>query len=307
MVSKYKYRNVTWIDLESPTFAEITDIRDHFGLPELMAEELGTNTLRSKVDYYEKLKIVYLVLHFPVIGEGRERNSEQEIDFVIGKNFIITTRYEKIDPLHNFSRLFDRESFLDKNNIGDHAGYLFIHLMKELYKDSLEKLEDINYSLKNIEDNIFRGKQAESVEIISSTNRKFLNFKQALRHHGEILASFEGAAKDLFGNMFDYNMGIIMSEYNRVKNTLEVGKEILDDLRETNDALLNTKTGQTIKTLTIMTFTLLPITLITGIFSMNMPDEVLIIKDMSDFLLVLILMSLIGLIMFIYFKGKKLL
>lgn len=305
MVSKHKYRNVTWVDLETPTFAEIADVRDEFNLPELMAEELGTNTLRSKVDYYEKLKMVYLVLHFPVIGEGREKNIEQEIDFVVGKNFVITTRYEKIDPLHNFSRLFDRESLLDKNNIGEHAGHLFIHLMKELYKDSLDKLEDINYSLKNIEENIFKGKQAESVEIISSTNRKFLNFKQALRHHGEILASFEDAAKDLFGAMFDYNIGIIMSEYNRVKNTLDVGKEILDDLRDTNDALLSTRTGQAIKTLTIMTFTLLPITLITGIFSMNMPEEILIIRNSGDFILVLILMAVIGLIMFVYFKGKK--
>ena len=54
-----------------------------------------------------------------------------------------------------------------------------------------------------------------------------------------------------------------------------------------------------------MTFTLLPITLITGIFSMNMPEEILIIRNSGDFILVLILMAVIGLIMFVYFKGKK--
>lgn len=98
---------------------------------------------------------------------------------------------------------------------------------------------------------------------------------------------------------------MVNSEYNRVRNTLEVGKEILNDLRETNDSLLTTRTNQTMKTLTAMTFTLLPITLITGIFGMNVTDNMLFIKDGRDFILVLAFMLLVGLIMLVYFKGKK--
>ncbi len=112
MIFKYKYKNTTWIDLESPTRAEILDTIEEYNLPEIMAEELGTCNLRAKVDYYEKLKLIYLVLHFPVIAEGDD-SVEQEIDFVIGKNLLITTRYEKIDPLHNFSRLFEKDTFID--------------------------------------------------------------------------------------------------------------------------------------------------------------------------------------------------
>ena len=51
MVSKYNYKNITWIDLESPTLAEILDVKDEFEIPELIAEELNTCTLRSKVDF----------------------------------------------------------------------------------------------------------------------------------------------------------------------------------------------------------------------------------------------------------------
>ncbi len=86
---------------------------------------------------------------------------------------------------------------------------------------------------------------------------------------------------------------------------MEVVKEILNDLRETNDSLLTTKTNQTMKTLTAMTFTLLPITLITGIFGMNVTDNVLLIQNWEDFALVILFMILVGLIMFVWFKGKK--
>ncbi len=305
VISKYKYKNITWIDIESPTRGEIMDVIDEYKLPDIMAEELGTCTLRSKVDYYKKLGLIYLVLHFPLITEGEEAD-EQEIDFVIGQNFLITTRYEKIDPLHNFSRMFDRESYLDKTNMGEHAGNLFVHMMREIYKDSLDKLENINDSLKIIEKDIFKQKkQVSAVTTISETNRKYLNFKQALRHHGEIFKSFETASVELFGQSFFYLLGTVSSEYNRVKNTLEVGKEILDDLRDTNDSLLTTRTNNVIERLTIMTSILLPITLITGIFGMNTSDEILFIRNTGDFLLVLVLMFVVGLAMVIYFKGKR--
>lgn len=304
MVSKYKFKATTWVDLASPSHAEILTTLEEFGLPESMADELGTCTLRSKVDYYDKHGFIYLVLHFPVISSGTE-NSEQEIDFIVGKNFLITTRYEKIDPLNNFSRLFDKESFRDISRMGEHAGFIFSSLMREIYKHSLENLENINDSLKKIEEDIFKGMQAEAVVVISNTNRKFLNFKQALRHHGEIIQSFEDVAVELYGERFRHSMEMVSSEYNRVKNTLDVGKEILSDLRETNDSLLTTRTNQTMKTLTAMTFTMLPITLITGIFGMNVTDNMLFIRNGRDFILVLCFMLIVGLIMFVYFKGKK--
>ncbi len=304
MIFKYKYKNTTWVDLESPTRGEILDIAEEYKLPETIAEELGTCTIRSKVDYYKKLGLIYLVLHFPVIGQG-EDSVEQEIDFVIGQNFLITTRYEKIDPVNNFSRMFERESYLDKTNIGENAGYLFVHLLREIYKNSLDNLENINDSLKMIEKNIFKEKQVEAVSQISETNRKFLNFKQALRHHGEIFKSFEISSVELFGQNFHHLLGIATSEYNRVKNTLDVGKEILTDLRDTNDSLLTTKTNTAMGRLTAMTSVLLPVTLITGIFGMNTSENVLFIHSPNDFFLVLVLMVIVGLITIIYFKGKK--
>lgn len=304
MVSTYKYRNTVWVDLESPTRAEIADTIETFRLPESMAEDLGTCTLRPKADYYEREKFIYLVLHFPIISDTKE-HIEQEIDFIVGHDFIITTRYEKIDPMHDFSRLFERDSFLDKSKIGEHAGYLFIHLLRELYRHSLDNLENVNDSLKKIEADIFIGKQAEVVSAISDTNRKFLNFKQAFRHHGDIITSFESAAAELFDPKFKHSLDAVGSDYSRIMTALDAGKEILSDMRDTNDSLLTNQTNQTIKTLTTMTFMLLPVALITGIFGMNTSDSLLFIQDSRDFILVLIFMLVVGLSMFVYFKGKK--
>lgn len=301
MICTNKYRNLTWIDVESPTQNEITHLIEEYDIPEITAKELLTKTIRSKVDLHSNG--IYLVLHFPKIHKKGDVASEQEIDFLLGKDYVITVHYEKIKALSHCTHSFESHTVSDKNAIGDHAGFLFFYLIKELYRDSMEELEDINDNLKQIEENIFNGKEGKMVHAISQTNRKLLDFKQAIRFHGNVLESFENAGKSFYGDSFSYYLSAITGEYNKVNNLLEGHKEILRDLRETNDTLLSWKTNQTVKVLTILSFIMLPLALITGIFGMN--SDVIFINSTSDFMAVLGSMGSLAFFMFLFFKGKK--
>jgi magnesium transporter len=302
MVSKYKYKSLTWIDLESPTRDEVAHLMEEYHLPELVGEELLDKTLRAKVDLYPHF--IYMILHFPLIGRSRDgARYEQEIDFVVGKDFLITVHYEVVDPLHEFSRIFEINSILDKRAMGDHAGYLMFYIMRELYKSSEAQLFEVEAELKEVEADIFADKEEAMVREISNLNRKLLDFRQAIRFHGNVLTSFESAGKQLFGEKFGHYLEATTGEYSRVEGILDGHKEILDDLKATNDALLTAKTNETIKVLTIISFVMLPLTLITGVFGMN--SDIIFINSLRDFFVVLSAMVLTGLILIVYFRRKK--
>lgn len=302
MISKYKYKKLTWIDLESPNREEVVEIAQRYDLPDLVADELLRKTMRSKVDMYPN--IIYLILHFPATGHKHGKDSHTEIDFIIGKDFLITAHYELVDTLHEFAKAFEVSSILQKNEIGSHAGFLFFHIIKNLYRYSAGQLEEINVALERIEHKIFEGKEKEMVNEISRANRKLLDFKQATRFHKEVLSSFEIAAKKFFGNDFSYYLSFISGEYNKVHNMLEGHKELLDDLRQTNDALLTDKTNDTMRTLTIMSFVVFPLTLIASVFGMNAKDTPIIGGD-HDFWIIVGIMALATLGMYFYFKKRK--
>ena len=80
-------------------------------------------------------------------------------------------------------------------------------------------------------------------------------------------------------------------------------KEIITDLRETNDSLLANKTNETMKILTIITFMISPVTVISSIFMMN--TDFILIQGVSEFYIVLGAMLLTSIITFIFFKMKK--
>ncbi len=301
MISKYTYKGLTWVDLESPTEDELVHVMEEYSIPISIGEEMHNRSFQSKIDIYPTF--IYLILNFPEVSHKDGRSMEQEIDFIVGHKFIITTHYEFIDSLHEFSKTFEVDAILEKRMDVDHAGFLFFHLIKTLYVHSRYQLNAVNTILRDVEKKIFEGNEGKMVANISNINRTLLDFRQALRFHREVLSSFEMAAKRFFGEKFSYYLSAIISEYNKTQSILDSHKEILDDLRETNDSLLATKTTATIKILTIITFVISPISVVSAIFAMNTSFN--LIKTREQFYLMLGGMFLSSFLIFIYFKTKK--
>lgn len=301
MISKYNYKGLTWVDLESPTEEEIAHTMEEYSIPVLIGEEMHSRSIQSKVDLYPNF--IYLILHFPHISHNSTKSVEKEIDFVVGNNFIITTHYEFIDSLHEFSKTFEVDAILEKRMDVDHAGFLFFHLIKAMYTHSRYQLNGINSLLKDTEKKIFEGTEGTMVATISNINRTLLDFRQALRFHKEVLNSFELSAKQFFGEKFSYYLSSIIGEYNKTQSILDSHKEILDDLRDTNDSLLANKTNETMKILTIITFLISPVTVISSLFMMN--TNFTLINSEYQYFLIIGAMILTSIVTFIYFRLKK--
>ncbi|HAT68431.1 MAG TPA: hypothetical protein DCS20_02335 [Candidatus Yonathbacteria bacterium] len=302
MISRYTYKDLVWIDVQSPTQDEVRGLMEEFNIHPLAADELLTPTLRPKVDLFPDF--IYLILHFPIISHKHEGGKEQEIDFIVGKKFLITTHYDLIDPLHEFSKVFEVNSILERSNVGDHAGFILFYIMKELYRMLDRELDHINRDFGDIEAKIFGGKERDMVNAISHLNRDLLNFKQTLRPHKEVLESFEIAGTKFFDQEFSYYLRTIVGEHYKISAILDGHRETLLELRDTNDSLLSTKTNETIKTLTTLSFVIFPLSLIAGIFGMN-TNYIPIVGTPNDFWIVIGIMIFGAFLMFSYFKYKK--
>lgn len=301
MLTRYTHKNLTWIDLESPTQEEVRNIMSEFSINPLAAEELLTPTLKPKVDQYDNF--LYLILHFPAFKHSHSEGENQEVDFIIGKDFLITTRYDTVDPIHKFSKVFEVNSILDRSDIGAHAGYLFFYMIKKLYKAISHELAVVEDALDDIEEQIFSDREREMVIEISKVTRRLLNFKQALVAHKDVLSSFEVAGKNFFGNAFGYHLRTIIGEYYKVENEIKFHADTAAELRATNNSLLSTKQNEVMKVLTVMAFVAFPLTVIASIFGMN--SSLPIVGEENDFWIIIGIMIATAVTFFAFFKYKK--
>ncbi len=302
MLSRHTHNDLVWIDAQSPTPDEVKMLVEEFNIHPRAAEELTIKTLRPKVDVYENF--IYLILHFPKISSAQGLEREQEIDFIIGKNFLITAHYGLIDTIYELSKIFDVHSILKKPNVEKHAGYIFFHIMRDLYKMLDDELDHAARHFNKIEPQVFGGNEHSMVRALSSLNRDLIHFKQTLRPHKEVLGSFEFAGTKFFGEEFSHSLRTIIGEYYEVSATLNAQHETLIELRNTNDSLLATKTNDIMKTLTITTFIMLPITFITGLFSMSVQNTPLI-NHPQAFWIIIGTMFTVGACIYSYFRFIK--
>jgi magnesium transporter len=307
MISTYKNKDVTWIDLENPTQDEVRQIADKYGLDPLIANDLLTPSSRPIVE--EHPNYTYLIFHFPIASNRKNYGKIteiQEIDFILGRDFIITNRYMVVDSLMEFSKTFTANSLLDKSHMSEHAGYIFFYMIKGLYEELENRLENLNDLLKDAEEKIFTGKEKIMVTELSHLNRLLLNFKKSIVLHDEIIKDLKEVGLKIYGDDYDKYLRYIYGDYLKISNFINNSKEYLDELRETNDSLLSTKQNEIMKNLTLVTFIMLPLSLVASIFGMNTENMPIIGGDM-DFLIVIGLMAGLTGAIFILFRFTKLL
>jgi magnesium transporter len=305
MIHTYTYRRTQWVDIEHPTPDDVAEVMKRYHLHPIVAEELIAPTLKPKVDVYDHY--LYVVLRFPVRGKnarGGRIISNREIDFVIGKDFIITTRYDAVEPLHNFSRLFEVNSIIDKSAMGDSGSTIFYFMLRHLYRAVGNDLDTLRDALSNAEDSIFADKERDMVFALSEIGRELIDIRQILRPHKDALESLRQVAKESADGDFEFKVGDIISEYYKVFEMVNNGKELVADLRETNNSLLSTKQNEVTKLFTILAFVTFPLSLIAEIFSLDTTHTP--IRGLPyDFEIIMGIMLLATGAMFFLFKHKR--
>lgn len=293
---------VTWIDLESPSPEELRAVMQEYGVDPRVEEEIISPTAYPVVIPFPKY--VYLILHFPV-SDPTQGSRSQEVDFIVGKRFVITVRYEVVEPLYNLHKVFESEELLGIPWKMDTADELVERIIRKLYASIREETERIADQLVKIEADIFSGKERETVHSISKAGRVLLRFETALARHGESLPQFVNALTkpSLFGAKFKAHALHITAERDHLVSLVKSYREAAFELRNTNDSLLSTSQNEVMKILTIMAFVTFPLTLISSIFGMN-TSWLPIVGIPGDFWYVIGMMVVMAVSFFTYFRMK---
>ncbi len=305
MITTHAHRGIIWIDLDSPNDEEIAGLVKRYGLHPLVGEELKSSPSLAKIDFYKDYIVV--VLTVPVrIREGKGFTiADREVDFIVGKDFLITCRSEQVDELDYFSRIFDANAILNKEDEMKHAGHLFYYIVMRLYGGMVNDLENIKDALQAAESSIFKGNERSMVEVLSRASRELIDFTQIVRIHRDIWDDMiQFAPKDLFGGEYSASVKEIRDEFARISELVSNARELLTDLRATNDSLLNTRQNEIIKTLTLVAFVFQPLTFVAALFTIP-AAHVPLIESHEGWMIIAAFMVAVTLVIWLYFKSKK--
>src|SRR3989344_92499 len=297
-----KSSTVTWVDVVSPTHKDVHKLMHDFNIHPLAATQLKNPTFQPTVEHYDQF--IYIALHFPMFNHNKGVSEVVEIDFIITPTLVLTNRYTQVDALDS---LLKKCSFVPNKNTSDCLDrgpfFLFYSIVNEMFRFSSKELDTIHEDIGDIEEGIFDGKEKEMVPRISHVRRDIINFLGALRPQRMVLETLLSSDQYVDRHTRPY-IGSLLQQYDRLLHLIDTKREMIEALQQTNESLLNVKINEVMKTLTIMAFVTFPLMLFSSLFGMNTVNTP-IVGSRADFWIVVIIMVVVMLSFFAFFKTKK--
>lgn len=300
MITRQTVYKITWINIINPTEEEIEKVTAEFLIPREVSIDIVTPTLRPGVKMYDNS--IYVVQHFPNLLKEKDKLRRQEVDFILGENWIISVSYSDISSILDLDTIFTGLTHDGSHTVS--VGNFYAEAMKTVYQKSSIKLDDIDLSLDTVEKNIYNGKERQMVAVLSQKMRDIIDFEHTFSMHDSILIDVASYGKNLYGQTFVRSINNIHTTYLELMSRIRFLKDAFKEFQNTNDSLLNHKTADAMKTLSMLSFVIFPLSLMAGLFGMN-AKNIPIVGSPYDFEIIIGIMLLMSIGFFFYFKHKK--
>lgn len=266
-VNKVTFGDLTWIDIISPTHEETKFLGEAFDFHPLALEDCLSEIQRSKVDEYDDY--LFLVLHYPRYYKKDQRLSSEEVDIFLGKNYLITLHEGELKPLVNFFKACAEQEEVRRRFMTQGSGFLLYEIIRRLFNYCFPMLDKIASNLGQLERQIFKSRSRKMLEEISRLKLEIINFRKIIKPLRPVVKSLEGVIDRFLPEDLDVYFDDITDQNEKIWDLLENFKEVVDSLRETFEANTSYRINNLMRIFTVISVIILPMTLINGLFSMN--------------------------------------
>jgi len=290
-----------WVHIEEPRLAHRDWLEQRYDFHALDYEDVYSRNQRPKLDSYDDY--IFIVLQFPIFEKSTGRLLSAELDIFVGPDYLITLPETHLPPLSAmFDRLRNRED-LREQNFSKGSGYLLYRIVDANVDASFPMLRKMGNKLDRLEDDIFEGRSSEIVRELSNAKQEIINFRKIVRPQRAVLRDLERTKQRYLAEELEIYFDDISDAAERIWDTLENYKEVIEGLESTNESVLSHQLNDSFRILTAASVVLLPLTLIASIFGMNthVPGE----GGAEGFWVVVGLMVLLGITLLGVFRWRR--
>jgi magnesium transporter len=258
---------LTWIHLDAPDHEAATELAERFGWHPLDVEDVLSKRQRPKVDEYPDY--LFAVLHFPFYDKAVQRLNAAELDVFLGNGYLVTLPNVELLPVSRLFRRCSDDAELRESLFAKGSGYLLYHVLDDLFDYCFPILDKIGHKLDSIEDDIDEERFEEIVRDISKAKQEIISYRKIIKPQRPSLRLLERRAERFLPEALELYFDDIVDASERIWDLLDNYKEVVEALEATNESAISHRQNDVLRLLTLISVTMLPLTLITGIFGMN--------------------------------------
>ncbi|MBK5215328.1 MAG: hypothetical protein JJE53_00760 [Candidatus Pacebacteria bacterium] len=264
MISKYRHKELAWVDLEAPSEEEILHVIEQYSIPLSIEEEIRTNTDDSKTTLNNGC--IFTSLYFPQILLKENKVINNKISIIINNSFILTIHDKPVIAFKEFLNNLEIDTTLPEQLQIKHTDLLSFYLIKSLYISLKDQLLESESQTKEIESQIFESYNKNIPILVFNKNKILIEVEQILGSHNKILKTLSHHLVSIFGDRFENYSSVITEESNEVRLMVISQNKNLNNLYNLNNSIRENKNHKNIKLLVSLSVISLIIIMLISIY-----------------------------------------
>src|SRR5215217_9593975 len=254
---------VGWIDLYKPTQEEFESVAQEL--------ELSPRVIEGAIKPQQRPKLVrYGDSLFVVLNTARYLDEPEKVQFseahvLVGKDFIVTVRYEEIPALEEVRRRLEGG---EPESLRQGPQPILHEIMDRIVDDYEPVLEGLGTNIQEVEGEVF-GENAGVSQRIYDLSRELVQFQGAISPLARALERIaQSDEHDIDPEVRSY-LRDLHDRVLRVKEPAEGFRDMLSDILVVNLTLISVRQNDQTKKISAWAAILIVPTLIAGIYGMN--------------------------------------
>jgi magnesium transporter len=290
---------VLWVDLAAPSLDESNVLSKVFGFHELAVEDALSIVHHPKIEAYDGY--LYMILHGIDFRAARHQFATHDTDFFVGPRYLVTIHDGKTRSIPQVRELCSKGVHVISE--GPLAlAHRIIDTMVDHYRPEVAKLGE---QLDTFERRVFERPDHNLMRSILALKRDVASLRRVVMPQRDAVGRLARREFALVSETIAYRFRDVYDHLVRLNDEATYFQDRISGLLDAHLSSASNRLNEVMKVLTVIATVFMPLTVLTGVYGMNVELPQLPGGSAAQFYWILGLLGLTSAGMLWFFKTRK--
>jgi magnesium transporter len=288
-----------WVDLAAPSIPEFLILSDTFNFHPLAVEDARAELHYPKIEAYDGY--LYAILHGVNFHDASGQFSSQDVDFFVGPSYLVTVHDGQSRSIADLQGNATRNVKI----MGEGPMALFhriIDAMVDHYMPEVQRLED---RIDALETAAFDRPTPEVIRDILNVKRCVAGLRRIILPQRDVIARLARREFIDISTDLSFRFRDVYDHLQRLSDDTTLFQDRITGILDAYLTNVSNRLNEVMKVLTVVATVFMPLTLLTGIWGMNVPLPLLPGGERAQFWWLAGLMAVMVVIMLVVFRRRR--
>jgi magnesium transporter len=287
-----------WADLSSPTPDEAKLLASLFHFHELSIEDALSEIHHPKVEAYDQY--LYLILHGIQFRKGKHIFDTRDVDFFLGPNYLVTVHDGESRSIRHVREICTRNG----HALAEGPAALLHRIVDEMVDNYRPEVEALSNRIGELERDVFEKPRPQLVRALLAVKRDIGSLRRVTLPERDVIGRIARREFRLIPDEIVYRFRDVHDHLIRMSDEALLFHDRVSGLLDAHLSNVSNQLNSVMKVLTVITTIFMPLTLLAGLYGMNVPLPDFPGHGTADFWWVCTAMIAVSLAMLWFFRRR---